>query len=550
MASDKIVPTREELDAFDLDDPQTVELIQYARDSHDADAQLTLLGAVKKYRKACLWAAVLSTSLVMEGYDLVIITSFYGQTQFRNRFGIVDPATGNKVITAAWQSGLSNSSMVGQLAGLLLNVFAQDRFGNRHTMMAFMAWLVAATFIPVFAPSLPILAFGEAMCGIGWGVFQTLATSYACEVVPPIVRPYVTAYANMCWGAGILLSSGVVRAVASIDGDWGWRLPFVIQWVWPVPLIVAAYIAPESPWNSVRRHREDEARASLKRLRQHTPGRDREVDAALALIVHTMRLEAAETEGSTIWDCFRGTNLRRTEINCVIWSAQILCGNAILAYAVVFLEAAGFSELQAFDVNISLSACYIIGGMVCWTLFPRFGRATIYMSGLLFMFLCLVAIGGLGFSSNRNANIAISVLLILSTLCNMMSIGPVCYPIVSEMPSGRLRYKTIAIGRFVYNLVGIFANSVTPRMISSLSWNWGAKTGFFYAGTNLLCLIWCWFRLPETKDRTFGEIDLLFDNKVPARKFKHTVVDQFAHQPELSDKAAAVAAVEHVDEVA
>ena len=317
--------------------------------------------------------------------------------------------------------------------------------------------------------------------------------------MPPIVRPYVTAYANMCWGAGILLSSGVVRAVASIDGDWGWRLPFVIQWVWPVPLIVAAYIAPESPWNSVRRHREDEARASLKRLRQHTPGRDREVDAALALIVHTMRLEAAETEGSTIWDCFRGTNLRRTEIvsqlfsrfffllvfphflssspdsdsrttpqNCVIWSAQILCGNAILAYAVVFLEAAGFSELQAFDVNISLSACYIIGGMVCWTLFPRFGRATIYMSGLLFMFLCLVAIGGLGFSSNRNANIAISVLLILSTLCNMMSIGPVCYPIVSEMPSGRLRYKTIAIGRFVYNLVGIFANSVTPRMISSL----------------------------------------------------------------------------------
>lgn len=23
--------------------------------------------------------------------------------------------------------------------------------------------------------------------------------------------------------------------------------------------------------------------------------------------------------------------------------------------------------------------------------------------------------------------------------------------------------------------------------------------GYFYAGTNLLSLIWCWFRLPETK---------------------------------------------------
>ncbi len=40
------------------------------------------------------------------------------------------------------------------------------------------------------------------------------------------------------------------------------------------------------------------------------------------------------------------------------------------------------------------------------------------------------------------------------------------YPIVAETPSGRLRYKTIVIGRFVYNLTGIFTNSVTPRMLS------------------------------------------------------------------------------------
>jgi hypothetical protein len=121
--------------------------------------------------------------------------------------------------------------------------------------------------------------------------------------------------------------------------------------------------------------------------------------------------------------------------------------------------------------------------------------------------------------------------------------------IVAETPSGRLRYKTIVIGRFVYNLTEIFSNSLTPRMISSTckcsyfihvnianirttlicnlsAWNWGAKTGFFYAGTNLLCNIWCWFRLPETKDRTFGEIDLLFDNNIPARKFKSTHVNR------------------------
>lgn len=170
------------------------------------------------------------------------------------------------------------------------------------------------------------------------------------------------------------------------------------------------------------------------------------------------------------------------------------------------------------------------------------------MGGLTFMFFCLVAIGGLGFSNSKHAEVAIGILLVVSTLCNMITIGPVCYPIVAETPSGRLRYKTIVIGRFVYNLTQIFNNSVTPRMIqasgqffspssivwlfvtnvrfSRSAWNWGAKAGLFYAGTNLLCNIWCWFRLPETKDRTFGEIDILFENHVPARKFKHTKVDR------------------------
>jgi len=88
------------------------------------------------------------------------------------------------------------------------------------------------------------------------------------------------------------------------------------------------------------------------------------------------------------------------------------------------------------------------------------------MAGMTFMFFCLVAIGGLGWAHGKSIQMAIGILLVISTLANMITIGPVCYPIVAETPSGRLRYKTIVIGRFVYNLTGIFSNSVTPRMLS------------------------------------------------------------------------------------
>jgi len=82
----------------------------------------------------------------------------------------------------------------------------------------------------------------------------------------------------------ILLSSGVVRAVAGIPGDLAWRMPFVLQEIWPIPLFIAAYFAPESPWNAVRRGQMDEARHSLMRLSQDTPNKEHEVDAALAYI--------------------------------------------------------------------------------------------------------------------------------------------------------------------------------------------------------------------------------------------------------------------------
>ena len=131
----------------------------------------------------------------------------------------------------------------------------------------------------------------------------------------------------MCWGAGILLSSGVVRAVASLEGDIGWRLPFAIQWVWPIPLLIGAYLAPESPWNAVRRGKMDEARHSLMRLRQETPNKEGEVAATLAYIRYTTELEKAETDGASIWDCFKGANLRRTEIVSYFLSSRIISLN-------------------------------------------------------------------------------------------------------------------------------------------------------------------------------------------------------------------------------
>lgn len=53
-------------------------------------------------------------------------------------------------------------------------------------------------------------------------------------------------------------------------------------------------------------------------------------------------------------------------------------------------------------------------------------------------------------------------------------------------------------------------------------------TGFFYAGLTVLLIIFMYIMLPETRNRSFAELDVLFENKVSARKFHKTNVDQFS----------------------
>ena len=50
------------------------------------------------------------------------------------------------------------------------------------------------------------------------------------------------------------------------------------------------------------------------RLSQDVPDKERQVEATLAYIKHTTQLEKEETANASFWECFQGTNLRRTEI--------------------------------------------------------------------------------------------------------------------------------------------------------------------------------------------------------------------------------------------
>jgi SP family general alpha glucoside:H+ symporter-like MFS transporter len=106
------------------------------------------------------------------------------------------------------------------IAGLLA-----DRFGYRKTMLGALFMITGAIFLLFFAQNISMLMAGEILCGIPWGAFQTLTTTYAAEVAPIVLRPYLTTYVNMCWVAGQLISIGVLRGLLGRTDEWAWRIP-------------------------------------------------------------------------------------------------------------------------------------------------------------------------------------------------------------------------------------------------------------------------------------------------------------------------------------
>jgi MFS transporter, SP family, general alpha glucoside:H+ symporter len=350
---------------------------------------------------------------------------------------------------------------------------------------------------------------------------------------------------DLQWGLGIFLSSVVTRATLNVDGDLAWRLPFIVQWVWPLPLFLCAYFVPESPWWLVRKGRNEEAKESLRRLATKETYDETEFTQRAAMMMHTTALEKTETAGASWFDCFRGINLRRTEIVCATWAFQWLCGNPLMGFSVVFYERAGLSEANAFNLNIVMNSTYMIGTVISWFLMDRVGRKTLYTSGGFISCAILAIIGTLGSVTQTTAVAwATGSLFIAFAFLYNCTIGPTCYAIVSEIPSGRLRAKTIVLARLTYNLTGLVTNTITPKMLNPDAWNWGAKGAFLYLGTCFLLSVYFFFRLPETRHRSFGEIELLFESKVPARKFPSTTVDQFAvrdHDSHALRKADSIA---------
>jgi len=105
--------------------------------------------------------------------------------------------------------------------------------------------------------------------------------------------------------------------------------------MFPTPLAILIFLAPESPWWLTRRGRYEDAVKAVARLGRSTVVKNHE--ESVAMMRRTIELEKSEKEPSYL-ELFKGTDRYRTLIVCGVYAAQNLTGNLIANQATYFFE--------------------------------------------------------------------------------------------------------------------------------------------------------------------------------------------------------------------
>jgi hypothetical protein len=109
-----------------------------------------------------------------------------------------------------------------------------------------------------------------------------------------------------------------------INNAWGWRMPILTQLLPPVLMVVLGTLPlPESPSWLILHGKHEKATVALYKFN----GPDYDAAQAVAVLEAAVQKERAiQSESASHLECFKGVNLRRTLIVCLVYIAQQFVG--------------------------------------------------------------------------------------------------------------------------------------------------------------------------------------------------------------------------------
>lgn len=445
------------------------------------------------------------------GYDTAVVSG--AEQALDQFFGSSDKFSYSSLLHGFTVS----SALIGCVIGGAVSGLIAGRFGRKKSLLiAGILFFVSA--IGSFCPESGILPYGEPSVallvmfniyriigGIGVGLASAVCPMYISEISPKDIRGTLVSCNQFAIIFGMLVVYFVNYLIRANLGDTseaireamvavGWRRMFVSEAIPAGALCILVLFIPETPRYQVLRGNCDAALKTLVRINGKEEGKS-VLEEIKASVVE--KKESLLTYGAGV-----------IVIGALLSFFQQAIGiNVVLYYAPRIFENLGASSNASMVQTVVMGIVNIIFTLVAIFTVDKFGRKPLLIVGSVGMMVGMAALAV--FSFTDMIGIGALVFIIIYTASFMMSWGPICWVLISEIFPNTIRSQAVAIAVAVQWVSNFLVSATFPYLSG---WSVGG-TYLIYAVMALLSMLFVHIFVPETKGKSLEEMSSLWKRK-------------------------------------
>ncbi|KFV42513.1 Solute carrier family 2, facilitated glucose transporter member 5, partial [Tyto alba] len=460
------------------------------------------------------------------GYNVSVINSpapymqdFYNKTYF-NRNGV---PMDSSFQTLLWSLTVSMYPLGGFFGSLIVWPLVNN-CGRKGTLLINNFFSISAAILmgtSELAKTFEVIIFSRIVMGIYAGLASNVVPMFLGEMSPKNLRGAIGIIPQLFITVGILVAQ--ILGLNSILGNAkGWPVLLALTGVPSLIQLLTLPFFPESPrYLLIQKGNEEQARQALQKLRGWV-----NVDDEIEEMHQEDRSEKEEGHFSVLSLCtFRGLRWQLISIIIMMMGQQLSGVNAIFYYADRIFQSAGVARNNVQYVTVSIGGINVIMTLLAVFIVESLGRRVLLLAGFG---LCSVSCAVLTLALNLQT--VVSWMSYLSIICVIVYIighaigaSPVPFVMITEMFLQSSRPAAFMVGGSVHWLCNFTVGLVFLYMEAGL----GPYSFLIFCAICVLTIVYIFFIVPETKNKTFMEINRIMAkrNKVEIQEDKEELKD-------------------------